>query len=89
MTIKESLIESHYENLEEELTWTKQRFLRLCASLQLTPGELARYLRCRPSDAEKWMRVGAFPGPVELHLTLIARAVWPNNGEPIFPCLST
>lgn len=87
---KEDLIELHYERLGEELVWTAARVRRLCSGLQITYSELARFIRVRPCDINKWIRTDSFPPTVELHLTLIERAVFPSvTKPPVFPCLST
>lgn len=90
MSYRVDLIKAHYEDLAEELRWDRTRFTRLCAALQLTPEEMAEYLRCKPSHMTRWRDAGKFPPTVELHLTLIARCVWPHDpGTSVFPCLST
>lgn len=87
---KEDLIDLHYERIGEELEWNAARARRLCAAMQLTFSEVARFIRVRPSDFNKWIRTDRFPPTVELHLTLIERAVFPSiTKAPVFPCLST
>lgn len=88
MSYRVGLIEAHYEEIAEELKWDRLRFDRLCSSLQLTHDELAAYIRCRPCDVRRWRHAEKFPPTVELHLTLIARCVWPHDpGMTVFPSL--
>ena len=88
MSHRADLIKAHYEDLSEELTWDRIRFDRLCSALQLTTEEMAAYLRCQPAQMNRWRLAGKFPATVELHLTLIARCVWPHDpGTSVFPAL--
>ena len=86
-TAKLGLIEQHYANFAEALEWSPDRFRRLCAALQLTPYELGALVRLRPGDTEACLNRGSFPAPVELHLTIFERALFPNSQPPIIPSL--
>lgn len=80
------LIREHYRGLGRELDWDAARVRRLCQALQLTEfevGELLRVPRCLWS---RCLSHGRFQATVELHLTLIERAVFPNFLKgPVFP----
>lgn len=86
-TVKLSLIEQHYANFDEELEWTVDRFRRLCAALRLTPYELGALVRMRVHQTETCLETNCFPAPVELHLTIFERAIFPNSHPPIIPAL--
>lgn len=82
---KAVLIEDHYQSIAPLLDWDVTRFKRLCAALRFTPEEMASFLRVRPVDLNKWLRVRKFPGTVELHLTLIEQTFYPGDTKQIFP----
>jgi hypothetical protein len=79
------LIEEHYANQGEDLAWTTDRLRRLCAALQLTPYELGAMLRLKIGEVERQLRTNSFHPTVELHLTLIERAVLPTSKPPVIP----
>jgi len=79
------LFEEHYANLGDELRWDVDRFHRLCAALQLTEYELGAMLRIRVQDTERCILKNRFAPPVELHLTLLERSVFPNSKPSVFP----
>jgi len=87
-TLKWHLIDAHYKTLEEDLHWTVPRYRMLCTGLSLTEHELGAFIRARVGEVERWLRLGEFPAPVELHLTLIERAVLKKPGQPLFPRLT-
>jgi DNA-binding transcriptional regulator YiaG len=86
-TTKQFLIEQHYESLAEDLHWDTNRLHRLCSHLRLSVSEMAAYIRVRPSMMKDWVDRNRFPDTVELHLTLIERAAFPNAKPPVFPAL--
>ena len=86
-TTKLALIELHYEQFKDELTWTAAKFRRLAHSLSLTNHELGAIFRMKPSETEKYLRRDRFPAPIELHLSMLARLVWVNSAPPLLPDL--
>ena len=84
-TAKLALIQLHYEQISDELSWNAAKFRRLANALQLTVHELGAFIRLTPSQTEAHLRSDAFPPTVELHLTMVARTVWFHSEKPIFP----
>jgi hypothetical protein len=78
------LFEEHYANLDD-LRWTVDRLRRVCAALQLTEFELGAMIRMRIPDMARCLQKNRFPPPIELHLTLIERSIFPNSKPPVFP----
>jgi hypothetical protein len=87
-TSKLRRIQLHYRGLAEELAWTPARFRRLAGILRLTVHEVGALIRLSPGQTDRILESGAFPPPVELHLTLIERTVFPSSTDPLFPDLS-
>ena len=81
------LIESHYEALGDDLEWSVRRFEHLAGTLGLSVWELGALCRLSISRTESCLKARKFPPPVELHLTLIARLVYPSSKPPVFPSL--
>jgi hypothetical protein len=88
-TTKFRLLQLHYTQRAEELTWNAARFRRLAHALQLTVHELGAFFRLKINETEKYLRQDKFPATVELHLTLAERAIYPTSTPPIFPCSLT
>jgi hypothetical protein len=84
-TAKLVLIELHYEQFKDELTWSAAKFRRLAHSLSLTSHELGSIVRISIGDTEKYLKCDRFPDTIGLHLALIARLVWPNSAPPLLP----
>lgn len=84
-TTKEFLIQQHYENIKEELTWDTNRLIRLCAACGVTLSELAAAIRFDPGQMGRCASVNQFPPTVELHLTMIERTVFRLTKPPLFP----
>ena len=81
------LIESHYEALGDDLEWPPYRFERLANTLGLTIHELGALCRLTIGQTERYLKERRFPAPIELHLTLISRVVYPTARGPVFPDL--
>lgn len=91
-TAKLRLIQLHYEGMAERLDWTPSRFRRLAGGMCLTVHELGAFIRLTPSQTDLYLRKGAFPPPIELHLSMIEQTLLPTSKPspfPDFPCLST
>lgn len=86
-TTKLQTIELHYANFADQLRWNHDRFTRLCSALGLTVHELGALVRLRMAETEKYLQRNSFPAPVELHLTLIERSIYPSPDAPIFPTI--
>lgn len=86
-TTKLFLIETHYEKLADDLEWNAERFRRLAQALGLTVHELGALCRLRLHQTESYMKSDSFPPPVELHLTIISRTIFPSSRPPVFPDL--
>lgn len=84
-TTKSFLIRQHYADLKEELTWKPDRVNRLCAACGVTLGELAETIRFEPGKMSRCMAQGFFPPTVELHLSMIERAVFRIRSRPLLP----
>lgn len=87
-TSKLRRIQLHYQGLGDELAWTPARFRHLAGLLRLTVHEVGALIRITPSQTDTYLRSGNFPPPVELHLTLIERTVFPPSTTSVFPDLS-
>lgn len=87
-TAKYRLLLLHYRARREELHWTAARFRRLAAALQLTVHELGAFIRLRLGQTETYLTQDRFPETVELHLSLIERAVYPTSQPDLFPDLA-
>lgn len=61
----------HYAQLRVVSRWDRDRFMRLCAFLQLMPHELASLICWPHSQVQRAIDNSDFPGPVALLLTLI------------------
>lgn len=84
-TVKLALIQLHYQQIGDELTWNAAKFRRLANALQLTVHELGAFFRLSVSQTEGYLRRDTFPPTVELHLTLLARTVWFHDDSSVFP----
>jgi hypothetical protein len=84
---KYNQIRLHYEIIKDDLTWTAARFRRLAAAMKLTTRELGAFIRLPGAVTNRYMKDDAFPTTVELHLTIIERAVLPSSRPQIFPAL--
>lgn len=82
------LFEEHYAGLGEDLDWDVDRLHRLCSALQLTEFELAAMIRVRQTDMNRYLQKNNFPPTIELHLTLIERAIFPSSKPPVIPSCS-
>jgi hypothetical protein len=92
VTHKLRLIELHYAKLGDDLRWNAARYRRLAGNLVLTVYELGAILRLKPRAIDDYLSRDAFPPTVELHLTLLERALYPSSLPPVFPselCSST
>ena len=79
------LFTEHYADRADELLWSVDRLHRLCAALQLTEWELGAMIRVSLCEMTRYLRDNRFPAPVELHLTIIERSVFPTSTPTIFP----
>lgn len=83
---KQVLIETHYANIADTLTWTADRLNRLCSAAQVTHEELATILRFPARQLHNAAAANRFPPTVELHLTLMEQFVFKELGrKQIFP----
>lgn len=81
------LIQTHYKTLGDSLSWNAERFRRLAEALKLSSIELGALFRLTPGQTRGYLKQDAFPPTVELHLTILSRAVMPTTAAPIFPAL--
>lgn len=86
---KEFLISDHWYRLRHALTFDRERILRLCEAMQVTPRELAMMMRYQPGTSNGWIR-GESPHPsAAIHLLMFERAALgmlsPEADKPLFP----
>lgn len=85
-TTKLFLIREHMAQFTDELSWSRERYLRLCGMLRLTPFELGALFRANISEITRWLHADRFPPYVELHLTMIERCYRPSaTPAPFYP----
>jgi hypothetical protein len=65
------LIDIHYKDLGIQEMWDTRRVDRLCSLLKVTRDELASMIMFEHSEMDKCIKLGEFPGPVCLLLTLV------------------
>ncbi len=73
----------HYAQLEVIRRWDRDRYLRLCAFLQLTPHELASLICWRHCEVNVAVENSNFPGPVALLLTMIEAQAMINHSKDV------
>jgi hypothetical protein len=73
----------HYAQLEVVRRWDRDRYLRLCAFLQLTPYELASLICWRHVEVNVAIKNSNFPGPVALLLTMIEAQAMINHSKDV------
>lgn len=83
------LIGQHWYRMKEALTFNRERVLRLCSALQVTPRELAMMTGSQPHEGDRWIRGKKITRPVAIHLLMFERAaigaISPMASESIFP----
>jgi|SRR5690625_196761 len=86
---KEFLISDHWYRLRHALTFDRERILRLCEAMQVTPRELAMMVRYQPGSSNSWIRNSRPHPSVELHFLMFERAALgmlsPEADKPLFP----
>lgn len=79
------IFENHYANFGNEIKWSVDRLHRLCAAIQLTEFEVGALLRIKINEMMRYLQRNRFPAPLELHLTLLERTVFPSSKPSVFP----
>lgn len=82
------LIQQHWLDMKDELTFDRHRVRRLAAALKLTVNELAAFIRVPIVRFNRYIAVDRFPATIALHLLLIERATFISSHQPpVFPSL--
>lgn len=84
----------HYKRLGLDKGWPKEKFLRLCDVLELTPFELGAVLNIPKRNINQWLAEGKFPPYIAKDLAIIQswliKAKAPKADiEPVIPIHET
>lgn len=86
---KEFLISQHWYEMRDILVFDRERILRLCEAMQVTPRELAMMVRQTPGTANRWLRGEKVNPTVAIHFLMFERAALGMVSEgaerPLFP----